>query len=430
MKNLDEKKCAFTICSKNYLGLAFALRESFLEKNTDTDFFIFIADEYENGVELAKFDSEKILSAKNVLNIDDKVWRQMSFIYDVTEFCTSIKPDAFIYLFKKEYEKVIYLDPDIMVANSLDFIYEDLNDYKVILTPHEINPHLMSKDNILDNQALRSGIANLGFAGFRNTPETLDVLKWWGNKLRYYAVTELPSGLFTDQKWTDFFPSLLSAGDVYYSKHIGMNFAPWNYYQRYVLKENNTYYVYSEKIGKEVIKDKLIFFHASGYNYATLSTNPMHTKTNYKQKGDIISLLNDYGKILDKTQFTKYLKLGYSYNTYNNNKAISYIHRRIYRRLLLEGKDTGNPFYEDSLFYKMIKKKGFISNKTNKVEKIKAVNYAWESKTKKIDKMVNWARKFFPNHWYVLFCRFSIRYFKFDNQARLLDKKFNKMKIR
>ena len=123
------KKCAFSICSKNYLSQAFTLRESFIKYNPGIDFHIFLADEY---------DAKLLDEYKFIIQLSNEIvpgWEDMAFKYDVIEFNTSIKPFCIDYLLKK-YERVIYLDPDIYVVSSLDTIYEMLNDKDFVITPH------------------------------------------------------------------------------------------------------------------------------------------------------------------------------------------------------------------------------------------------------------------------------------------------------
>ena len=84
------KNCAFTIVAKNYIGLAQILEKSIREYYNDLLFYIIVADEIDN--ELKKELSTNILVAKETLNITPETWENMSFKYNLTEFCTSIKP--------------------------------------------------------------------------------------------------------------------------------------------------------------------------------------------------------------------------------------------------------------------------------------------------------------------------------------------------
>ena len=129
------KNCAFTIVAKNYIGLAQILEKSIREYYNDLLFYIIVADEIDN--ELKKELSTNILVAKETLNITPETWENMSFKYNLTEFCTSIKPASFRYLLDNtESEKIIYLDPDIYFYNSIGLIFDMLSDCDILLTPH------------------------------------------------------------------------------------------------------------------------------------------------------------------------------------------------------------------------------------------------------------------------------------------------------
>ena len=80
------KNCAFTIVAKNYIGLAQILEKSIREYYNDLLFYIIVADEIDN--ELKKELSTNILVAKETLNITPETWENMSFKYNLTEFCT------------------------------------------------------------------------------------------------------------------------------------------------------------------------------------------------------------------------------------------------------------------------------------------------------------------------------------------------------
>ena len=62
-----------------------------MSKNKNSDFFVIIADEEENGQDLSAF---------CVMRIEKSKFLDMAFKYDVTEFCTAIKPFGFRYFFE------------------------------------------------------------------------------------------------------------------------------------------------------------------------------------------------------------------------------------------------------------------------------------------------------------------------------------------
>lgn len=162
------KKSAFTICAKNYIGLALALEKSIKEYNNDIDFYIFVADEFSANERIEDLPAN-ILIAKNTIDIQESQWIQMSFKYDLTEFCTSIKPSCFKYIFDKyETDACIYFDPDILVFNSLDTIYNKLNEYSIMVTPHITTIEDIYTGKLNERNLLYSGMFNLGFLALKH----------------------------------------------------------------------------------------------------------------------------------------------------------------------------------------------------------------------------------------------------------------------
>jgi hypothetical protein len=92
--------CIFTICAKNYIGLAQALEKSVQQYNDNVDFYIVVADELDTGKEPPVADN--VLIAKSVLPIEENLWTNMAFKYNLTEFCTAIKPFSLEYFFKEK----------------------------------------------------------------------------------------------------------------------------------------------------------------------------------------------------------------------------------------------------------------------------------------------------------------------------------------
>ena len=130
------KKVAFTICAKNYLGLALLLEKSINDHNEDIEFYVFIADEFSKTDNIDVL-PKNVIIARDTIGIESSKWNQMAFKYDLTEFCTSIKPTCFKYIFEKyNPDSCIYFDPDILVYNSLNTIYDILILKSIIVTPH------------------------------------------------------------------------------------------------------------------------------------------------------------------------------------------------------------------------------------------------------------------------------------------------------
>jgi hypothetical protein len=385
------KYTSFTICAKNYIGLAQVLEKSLKKHNKDLDFYIFVVDEFVESdksiigdrLELPK----NILFAKEVLNYTLEKWNEMSFKYNLTEFCTSIKAKCFSYLFdEKKYEKAIFLDPDILIYNSLDYVYNKLNNYSILLTPHVLNEKSITT-KVKDNDMLNTGVFNLGFIGLKNNEVSLRLLNWWNERLNDYCFIDYNEGYFTDQKWMDLIPGYFNKGELYVCDNLGMNIAIWNFDERELVIDNMVFYIKDRIDGKDMAP--LIFVHYSGFDYVKLISGYIHhtTFSNLKLFDDLLPLFNIYEKALNESNFKSYLKMKYSYNQFENSLPILNLHRRLYRRLLNDGKINGNPFStDDKTFFSMLKENNMILkqfsiidksnrfNTTNMEGKIKFVN--------------------------------------------------------
>ncbi len=76
------KHCLFTICAKNYIGLAQLLGQSIAKYNYNVDFYIVVADEIDKVT--THIDDPYILIAKDILSIDEALWNNMTFKYNST----------------------------------------------------------------------------------------------------------------------------------------------------------------------------------------------------------------------------------------------------------------------------------------------------------------------------------------------------------
>ncbi len=69
-------------------------------------------------------------------------------------------------------DKLLYLDPDILILNSLDGLQGALEEANVLLTPHLLSPLPADGCKQNDHDILQAGTYNLGFLGLRNSLES------------------------------------------------------------------------------------------------------------------------------------------------------------------------------------------------------------------------------------------------------------------
>lgn len=429
------KNCVFTICAKNYIGLAEVLKKSFLHYNTDTDVYIVVADEF---IEEMPDVGPNVLEAKSILKIDSKTWINMTFKYNLTEFCTAIKPFCFEYFMHKDYEKIVYMDPDTYMFDNFSYVYNELDKYLWVTTPHITIPEYPYTGDLSDTSFLFNGISNFGFCAVRNNPKVLNIMRWWQDRLKNLCFGEMLWALCVDQKWSDFLPAFLEPSEINYSNNLGLNIAPWNFFERKVICENNTFYVVSRNnLNKR--KDRLVFAHFAGYNYRELSKGILNNRNririnNLKEYEDLNPLINEYMKFIydNRELFNKFLDLPYSYATFNNGVKIDKLHRRLYNGICSNFEYINNPFStEYSSFYSLLKSKGIIDKHVNgKIDDISQMNDTYVKKLRLLYKVLRLFYKVIGYKNYVLFLQFIRRLSLYDNNTYLLGKKYENYKLK
>jgi hypothetical protein len=279
----SQKELVFTICSANYLAQAITLGYSLQNTNSDVEFRIYLVDRLEGREEIIKRVPFTLIEIENV-PVDD--FEGMILRYNVVELNTSVKPFIFDHIFKSEpdIQKVVYLDPDIKVFQPLTNLFETLDNYNMVLTPHILTP----SDNIPyaqpESNFLATGIFNLGFVAIKFSDESMKILNWWKEKLLYQGYNRLDHHLFYDQKWMNFVPVFFDG--VFIEKNRGYNMAPWNLHERILSLKNELYYVNES--------EKLLFFHFSSLKAANPDKISFHTKYIFETRKDLVEIFKIY----------------------------------------------------------------------------------------------------------------------------------------
>lgn len=415
------KNCAFTICTKSYIGYVSALSESIRKYTGNIDFFIVVADEIDENVDIP----QNVLVAKSILrNISTEKWQEQSFKYNLTEFCTCIKPASFLYFFNKGYEKACYFDPDLFFFDNPDIIYDYLNSYMVIVTPHCVNMEIIDREDSAEFDARISGIFNFGFLGLRKTPKTYEYLNWWHNRLDDKCFFDSMNFLCTDQKWGDLLPCYFNSDELYISRNMGWNLAPWNFFEREICLKDGVWTVRNRY--KSEISEKILFAHYSGYDYKKMVDGIIIQKNDHNKKAytDIEPFEQFYVQVLSKIKdsFLKYIDLPYTYNFFSNGKKIEKMHRRLYHSAILQKNDIGNPFdCENKKFYKKIEKLAMFSN-TNTENFSDVISSAGtKRKLALINRLMRLLYRFIGYERYLSILKLFQAYHWYENQFHFLE---------
>lgn len=259
------KKTICTISTKSHLYKVKALFDS-IQEYDDCDLAVLVIDDeenldYENSLSFHLNDFKTDL-AKDII---------LKYKTEHDKLRWSLKSIFISHLLQKEnYEKVIYVDNDIFFYNKFDFLWEELDNNQVLLTPHYY-PYDPSKNQNWFEANFRVGLYNAGF--FAANQNALSALDWWANACLYRMEKSYMRGLFDDQKYLDLMPNIFPKTKVL--AHQGCNVAEWN---AEVLKR-------SIKNKEVLINDSfpIIFYHFNNFSFQKLIEDEKHILKAYFQ---------------------------------------------------------------------------------------------------------------------------------------------------
>lgn len=339
-----DKFSVFTVCNIAYLPKALVLAESIFKF-------------HEMKLEVVVFDEKQELHFPNehiniqwVEHLGVSKWRELAFMYDIIEFSTSLKPFIALQLLK-QYNKVIFLDPDTAIFAPLDPVLADLDSAPVVLTPHYRKPQ-PNTDFESDLGMMRFGSFNLGFFAVRGGCEAENFLNWWNHRCTSFSFMESQFGLSTDQKWVSIAPCFFEFLKISFDP--GYNAAPWNTFERKLSKFINGHYYFEDG-------SRLIFFHFSNFNH----NDPQYLdKRASSEKNVSYKLLEQLGisysdnlKMMECTV----KKVLYSFDYMSDGSYISPTLRRAYVSIREDLPAEHNPFSSTGPVGKFAAKNNLLS---------------------------------------------------------------------
>jgi hypothetical protein len=337
-----------TICARNYIAKAKVLQKSYLEFHPDHDFFIVLMDKRDEAFE-ASHKGNNLIWVEDI-GIPD--FYKYAFMFDIIEFSTNVKPSALKMLLER-YQKVLYIDPDIQVFDYLAPVFESLDQFSIVVTPHSLSP-IMDGKHPDDVDFLRFGAYNLGFVGVSNCLEAFNFLDWWSARCLKFGFYEPQLGLAVDQKWIDLAPSYFP--NLKILRDPGLNLSFWNLHERFLKKENNRWLVNKNS--------PLYFIHFSSFDAD--SPSAIASKQDRFLSGaraDVVELYAQYANLLKAQGVDRDIHITYSFDYFEDGVFITAAMRRFYAGLLDRFADDVNPFKGNSAVRNFGEKKGLVSRK-------------------------------------------------------------------
>lgn len=329
----------YTSFSFSYLAKARVLAKTFKRYNPQIMFLALILDECPNDFKLDINDEpfDDVQFAGTFLQKDD--FHSWIFKHNIVEACTAIKGPAIQPIINKyKPEKIIYLDPDIAVFDSMSPIVDALDEYDIILTPHQLthekkDDHIAIRDNEI--ASLKYGIFNFGFYAFKTSEEGLKFSTWWSDRLMDYCEDNIPDGLFTDQKWGNHIPVFFDK--VLILKDPGYNVASWNLSQREISFND---------IGQILVNgNNLVFYHFTKLGPLGEQMTARYASTNI----EVYELWEWYKNEVDNNRSESIPGGWWVYGHYDDNTPIKQTDRDLYKKRIDLQKAFTNPFDKNGL---------------------------------------------------------------------------------
>ncbi len=245
----------FTSCVNNYIPKARVLASTLKSFHPDWTFCLLLGEAPPAGFNLDEEPFDRLMGFDE---LDIPNYRSWLFRHRIVEICTAAKgPALHHFLVREKHEKVMYLDPDIMVCGSLAPLATLLDEHDLLLTPHQLTPQKTTQ-SIEDNElvALRHGVFNLGFAAAARRGDGLGFARWWRERLLNYCYDDIPNGLFTDQRWCDLAPAFFPR--LHVVRDPGCNAASWNLPERAIYQMDDGSFT--------VNGSPLRFYHFTGFD--------------------------------------------------------------------------------------------------------------------------------------------------------------------
>ncbi len=321
---------ACTIVARNYLPAARVLASSFFEQHPDGRFATLVVDDVYGLVDATAEPFDVLFVAD--LPLDAHEAKRMAAIYNVTELSTALKPWLLRALLDRNWDPVLYLDPDIKVFSPLTELAVQAAERGIVLTPHVTAPMPRDGKSVSESDILGSGIYNLGFIGISATAGPL--LEFWMERLARECRVSPKEMRFTDQRWVDFVPGIW---DVAIDRSPRWDVAYWNLDHRELRLGDKGYEVNGERLG---------FFHFSGYDPSRPWMLSKHQGARPRillsEHPDLKRLCDEYAADLFAARRSEDGPSDYGYARLANGLVFDDVMRSLYRDALLDAERSGD----------------------------------------------------------------------------------------
>jgi hypothetical protein len=310
-------KIVVTTCSLNHLAQAKGLGDSLIKYNPEYKLLIGLVDRLEGRVLADYYYPHDVVEA-HALQIPE--FKEMSERYTPLELNCALKSFFCDYALNTYHaEEIIFLDSDILVFDSLQYIEEQLQQCSILLSPHITIPYPDDGCRPVEREMLKNGVFNAGFFAFKNDSKGRAFLSWLKKRMVHEAHVNAKEGLNADQTWFNLVPLYFKG--VCVLEHPGCNAAYWNLHERSFSKTGEKYLVNEQY--------SLLFFHFSGYSLIYPGKISRHQNRIILEEGSVLKeLVQLYHDTLIKNDHPQLLSLENAYGKQSLSKKIKKVFKR------------------------------------------------------------------------------------------------------
>lgn len=219
-----EKRTFCTIITKSHLRFAHALHYSYNQFEAfDTKVLVVDSDKLSFDFEANDFGVKYYFREDIEGEYADEFYRKYFLRKKIDHYRWAMKSVFINSLISEGYTKVIYVDSDLFFYKNPAFLFDELNQNSMLLTPqHHRSDPFEDKVDFLRN--FKHGHFNAGFVACNG--EAVAALNWWAKMCLYKMERNAKKSLFDDQGYLDLMPMLFEGVKIMFHKGCNVSFNP------------------------------------------------------------------------------------------------------------------------------------------------------------------------------------------------------------
>jgi len=253
-------------------------------------------------------------------------------IYNLREFCLSLKAELLKALLAEGYDAAVYLDPDTGLYADLEDVGHAAATYGIALAPHLLRPPPRDGLYPSDFEILKTGVFNGGLIAVGRDAKPF--LEWWSGHLRRDCLDELGDGFHADQTWLQSIPQYFRYTALF---DPTLNVAHWNVHERDLEHVEGRYLV----AGKPLRTFHFSQFDPDNPDSLCSREAPTRYRVDPTRNPTVFQLLREYATELLKAGYRESRALGYAYSASVSGLELGRWERAVYREAVLAAEARG-----------------------------------------------------------------------------------------